>query len=198
MSIMQSERICLRPIEKKDLQKLNEWKNNESVYQNLGGGFMPVSIDVQEKWMDSLMDTTGKNKRFIIQTKENKAIGMIGLYDISWVHRTCELGIFIGDVEQQRKGYGQEAYLILESFAKNYLNLRKIKAYVVCDNGAAKKMYDRLGFLEVGKLKEERYINGSYHSVLVMEKFFSGGGYILLGKNVQDLCLQNLMAMEVA
>ena len=52
---------------------------------------MPVSADVQDKWLDSLMDTTGNNKRFIIEIKDDIPIGMIGLYNINWIHRSCEL-----------------------------------------------------------------------------------------------------------
>lgn len=101
--------VSLRPIERRDLDKLNQWKNDESVYRFLGGGFLPVSRDIQEKWLDSLMDTTGNNKRFIIENEVGEAVGMIGLYGINWVHRTCELGIFIGDGSQRGKGYASSA-----------------------------------------------------------------------------------------
>lgn len=168
---LKGEEIRLRPIERRDLELLNKWKNDEEVYHNLGGGYMPVSVDIQEKWMDSMMDTTGNNKRFIIETNDGKAIGMVGLYGIQWIHRTCELGIYIGEKDQQGKGYGRKSYQLLEDFAAKYLNLRKIKAYVVKDNDSATRMYDRLGFRNAGELLEERFINGEYHSVLIMEKF---------------------------
>ena len=166
--------MILRPIEKKDLRKLNEWKNNEEVFQYLGGGYMPVSIDVQEKWLEDMMDTTGKHKRFLIEDMSGKSIGMIGLYGINWIHRTCELGIFIGETCERRKGYGREAYFLIENFAARYLNLRKIKATVVEDNHAAVVMYEKLGFVKAGRLVEERFINGSYHSVYLMEKLLGG------------------------
>lgn len=170
MSALIGNKVLLRPIEKRDLENLNKWKNDESIYKNLGGGFMPVSIDIQEKWMDDMMDTTGNNKRFIIDTIQKETIGMVGLYNINWVHRTCELGVFIGDGNQQGKGYASEAYTLIEKFALQYLNLRKIKASVVEDNVSATKMYDKLGFVRAGRLIDERYINGTYHAVLIMEK----------------------------
>lgn len=171
MGILESERVSLRPIVRSDLDKLNQWKNEEAVYQYLGGGFQPVSRDIQEKWMDTLMDTTGKSKRFIIQDGRGEAIGMVGLYDIHWVHRTCELGIFLGEVREQGKGYASEAYSLLEAYASRYLNLRKIKAFVVEENGAAVRMYEKLGFVRAGALTAERFINGRYHTVLILEKF---------------------------
>lgn len=179
MSVLKGNRVHIRPIEKSDLYSLNEWKNTEEIYQNLGGGFLPVSKDIQEQWMDSLMDTTGKNKRFMMENENRQAIGMIGIYDINWIHRTCELGIFIGKLEEQGKGYGKEAYCLLENYARKYLNLRKIKAFVVSSNSSAVHMYEKLGFRKSGELVAERYINGEYHSVLLSEKILEsvcGGG----------------------
>ena len=171
MNVLIGDRLSLRPIIKEDLVKLNQWKNSEEIYQYLGGGYMPVSVDIQGRWLENLMDTTGNNKRFIIEDNKKKAIGMVGLYNIHWIHRTCELGIFLGEISEQGKGYGREAYQLIENFACKYLNLRKIKAMVVKDNYSAVKMYDSLDFSKAGELVDERFIDGSYHTVYIMEKF---------------------------
>lgn len=164
-------RILLRPIENKDIVRLNEWKNDEETYKYLGGGFLPTSINQQEKWMESLIDTTGQNKRFIICDQNKNSIGMVGLYNINWIHRVAEVGIFIGDKNSQGKGYAKEAYISIEGFARNYLNLRKIKLNVVLSNEKATKLWESVNFIEVGRLKDERFIDGKYMDLLIMEKF---------------------------
>ena len=168
---MQGEKIKLRPIEKKDLIKLNQWKNDKYVYQFLGGGYQPISIDQQEKWMDNLIDLTGNNKRFIISTLNDEVIGMIGLYDINWIHRTCEVGLYLGDSNSRGKGYAQEAFLLLENYALNFLNLRKMNLKVVQDNDSAINLWKKLGFSQVGVFHKERYVNRKYCDVILMEKF---------------------------
>ena len=178
MSVLSNEKVALRPIEKRDIEKLNRWKNDEKIYRYLGGGFLPVSRDIQEKWLDSLMDTTGNNKRFMIENCRHEAVGMIGLYGINWIHRTCELGIFIGDAEQQGKGYAKAAYRLLEDYGFRYLNLRKVTAEVVKDNRGAVRMYEKLQFRQAGCLTKQRYIDGKYRDLLIMEKFLSEGGVI--------------------
>lgn len=169
--MIKGEKIYLRPILKTDIKFLNEWKNDEDTYKFLGGGFMPTSIDQQEKWLESMIDTSGNNKRFIICDYQNTLIGMIGLYQINWIHRTCEIGVFIGDKKVKGKGYGKEACRVIEKFAKEYLNLRKIKLYVVYDNITALKMWESIGYRKVGQLKDERYIKGEYKDIVLMEKF---------------------------
>lgn len=169
--MIKGENIYLRPIEKHDLKKLNEWKNTEEIYMYLGGGFMPTSIDQQEKWLDSMIDTSGNNKRFMICDKNNEALGMVGLYGINWINRTSEIGIYIGNNKQQKKGYGKESITLVETFAKEYLNLRKIILKVVLDNIKALSMWDSLGYKKVGELKKERFIKGNYRNIILMEKF---------------------------
>jgi len=171
--MIKGEKVYLRPIQKSDIIHLNHWKNDEETYMYLGGGFMPTSIDLQEKWLDSMIDTLGNNKRFIICDKDDLPIGMVGLYEINWVHRTSEIGIFIGNKVARGKGYGKEACLLIEKFAKEYLNLRKIKLSVVSDNIEALNMWQALGYKKVGEYVKERYIKGSYRNLILMEKFIN-------------------------
>lgn len=178
MASLQGEKISLRPIERTDLDFLNRWKNKEDVYMYLGGGFQPVSKDQQANWMESMIDLTGNNRRFMI-VQEGKTVGMVGLYNIHWVHRTCEIGIFIGEDQARGKGAATEACRLIENYARNYLNLRKITLKAVTDNKKAVSMWHSLGYKNVGELREERFINGKYCNLLIMEKFLKnlGGGY---------------------
>lgn len=168
---MHSKKIILRPIERNDLAVLNKWKNDEQVYMYLGGGFQPISPDQQEKWLDSMIDLTGNSRRFMILDVSEKPVGMVGLYGINWIHRTCEIGVYIGDVEERGKGYASEACILIEKYAACYLNLRKIKLCLVSDNEPAFSMWKKLGYIEVGEYVDERFINGKYCNVKIMEKF---------------------------
>lgn len=170
MGCLEGNMISLRPIQKDDLESLNRWKNREDVYMFLGGGYQPISKDQQEQWMESMIDLTGNNKRFMIIANK-KSIGMIGLYNIHWVHRTCEIGVFIGEVHERGKGFAREACTLIEEYAKEYLNLRKITLKAVTDNDKAVSMWLALGYVKVGELKEERFIKGRYHNLIIMEKF---------------------------
>ena len=168
-------KVCLRPIRRNDIDLLNTWKNNEEVYMYLGGGFRPISVDQQGKWLDSMIDLTGNDRRFMIVDQDDKPVGMIGLYGIDWVNRNCEIGVYIGDFASRGKGYASEACSMIEEYAFSLLNLRKIKLKVVSDNEKAVKMWKKLGYSQVGEYMQERYINGKYCNVKIMEKFTRGG-----------------------
>lgn len=169
--MIKGKKVYLRPIVKEDINYLNAWKNNEDTFKYLGGGFLPTSIDQQIKWIDKLTDTSGNNKRFIICAENDKPVGMVGLYNINWIHRTAEIGIYIGDKNSKGKGYGREACQLIEGFASKYLNIRKLKLLVVTENVAALKLWKSLGYYKVGEYVKERFIDGEYKNVTIMEKF---------------------------
>ncbi len=174
--MLSGKKVTLRPIVKEDIHVLNKWKNDEDVFRFLGGGYQPMSKDQQEKWMDSLIDLTGSSRRFIIADPDGNPAGMIGLYNIHWVHRTCEIGVYIGESSARGKGYASDACAVLENYAFQYLNLRKIKLQVASDNIPAYSMWEKLGYKKVGEYLEDRFITGMYHNVSLMEKFSAGGG----------------------
>ncbi|QAS53451.1 GNAT family N-acetyltransferase [Halobacillus litoralis] len=161
--------IRIRPIMLEDITILNKWKNDHSVFRNLGGGFKPVSIDQQRNWMDNMIDMNGNNKRFIIEIKNGVPIGMVGLYNINHINRNCEFGIYIGEKEHNGKGYGTSATELMLDFAFNNLNLNKIKL-LVNEGNPAINLYKRLKFNQVGKMSQERFIDGEYVDVIIMEK----------------------------
>mgnify|MGYP001625617449 FL=1 len=168
---MEYEGISLIPVEIEDIELLNKWKNDENIYKYLGGGFKPISLSQQRKWIDKLVENTSENQRYIIKVNENVKVGFVGLYNISLVHRTCSLGLYIGEKEYWGQGIAKKAYLALEKYAKQYLNIRKIHLEVVEGNENAVKLYKKLGFKICGSLEQERYIDGKYENLLIMDKF---------------------------
>ncbi len=171
MSSLRGNITILRPLGSEDASLLCKWKNDIEVYQYLGGGYQPVSRSQYESWVEKMIDQTGSDRRFIIETTEHEPIGMIGLYDINWIHRTVNVGVFIGEQTFRRQGAASEAYRLLENFAKACLNLRKVNIKVVDDNEKGKAFWTKMGFSLAGTLHAERYINGKYCDVHMMEKF---------------------------
>lgn len=163
--------IKLLPIEHEDVILLNKWKNDEEIFKYLGGGYRPMSLSQQKNWIDKLTENTMENQRYIIVDEKNEKVGQIGLYQISNINRTCSLGIYIGEREKQGKGIASKAYKALENYAKKYLNIRKIHLEVVKDNEKAIHMYEKLGFYVCGRYQKERYIDGEYKDLIMMDKF---------------------------
>ena len=169
--MIEFDNISLMPVEIGDLELLNKWKNDEEIYKYLGGGYRPTSISQQKKWIEILTENTTENQRYMILDENNNKVGFIGLYNISPIHRTCSLGLYIGEKDSWGKGIATRAYKALENYAKKYLNIRKIHLEVVEKNEGAVKLYQKLGFEVCGRYQNERFINGKYENLLMMDKF---------------------------
>lgn len=167
---MRNGSISLRPVETSDLDKLHKWRNDKTIFDNLGGGFFPRSHSQMSKWMDSFIENTEKNQRFIICIDE-VAVGFISLNDINYRNRTCNLGLYIGEHTERGKGTANKSFELLKDYSKSTLNLRKISLNVLEDNEGAISLYKKCGFEICGLKIKERYVDGVYKNVVLMEMF---------------------------
>jgi len=87
---------------------------------------------------------------------------MVGLFKTNYIYRTAELGIFIGETENWRKGIGTEVVNLILNYAFNTLNFLKILVSVNATNTQSLKMFKKVGFVEEGHLKDMEFINGEW------------------------------------
>ena len=96
---------------------------------------------------------------FVLQNL--KLLGHCGLYYIDWIHRFGEFGIYIGDDDFRSGGYGSDALRTLIGYGFNDLNLNKIWCEVY-DNNDALKVYEHIGFVYEGKMRQNYFNEGKY------------------------------------
>lgn len=167
---MIKDKVSIRPLEMEDLKFLHKWRNDKNIFDNLGGGYFPKSYSEMSEWMPSFVRNTNEQQRFII-LYENNVVGFISLTNINHKNGTSELGLYLGEKNYLGKGIAKKSLNILMDYAKNTLNLRKISLNVLDDNDAAIHLYKKVNFVECGLKREERYINGTYKNLLLMEVF---------------------------
>ncbi|WP_339102061.1 GNAT family protein [Candidatus Enterococcus clewellii] len=169
-----SDKVSIRPFELNDVEKLYQWKNDKEIFKYLGGGYRPQSRYDLEKHMEALILHTMENQRFMIEVEQENdlvSVGVIGLYNMNFVHRTCEIGIYIGEKIFQGKGIASRALKDIENYAKNYLNLRKINLDVVKANEVAVQFWEKNGYKLVGTKMKHRLIDNNYFDLEIREKF---------------------------
>jgi RimJ/RimL family protein N-acetyltransferase len=160
------ERIYLRPLEREDAPLLTSWANHPESRAFLRRP-RPTSLAQQE---EELARRPGEDAVVMgIACKDDDALlGRIALREIDARHRQAELGLFIGPVEQWGKGYGTEATRLVVRYAFDTLNLHRVQLHVQADNARAVRIYERLGFVREGLLRQDRYREGRYVDSYVM------------------------------
>ncbi len=88
---------------------------------------------------------------FAIRTRrDDRLIGLIGLYTIFWPHRDAFMGINIGEREYWGKGYGTDALRVLLRYAFDELNLQRVSLSFLEGNERAMRSYEKCGFRHEG------------------------------------------------
>lgn len=82
-----------------------------------------------------------------------------------------ELGLLIGDKRYWGKGIGYEACKLLIQYGFEEKHLRKIYLAVYENNPAAKKLYEKLGFVLEGTLRKHVAVKGQYYDKYLMGIF---------------------------
>jgi RimJ/RimL family protein N-acetyltransferase len=163
--------VRLRPYEMADLDRVCAWVNDPDVTMFLSGAMRyGATREGEEEWLRGAMTRIRPPEiTLAIETaEEGRHVGSIGLHAVNGENRKASLGIMIGDKEYWGRGYGTDAILTLLRFAFDEMNLNRVWLEVHDDNARAIACYKKCGFVEEGRLRQDRYKGGAYHDTLVM------------------------------
>ena len=164
--------IYLRALEPNDLDFLYFLENSTELWE-ISGTTTPYSKFVLEQYLENahrdIYDV--KQLRLCICTKEDdKAIGLIDLFDFDPKNHRAGVGLVILKEEERNKGVGSEAVLLVSDYVFSVLELRQLFANVVEDNRASVHLFEKLGFEKVGVKKDWIFSKGLYKNEILFQK----------------------------
>ena len=162
--------IRLRAVERADLPRFQEWPNDPEVTEGLST-YLPLSMPDEEQWFERVSRLEPEAKPLAIDLRQDsnwRLIGDIGFFNIEWINRGAEFGIFIGDKSVWNQGYGTESVQLLLMHGFQTLNLHRIYLRVYSTNPRARRSYEKVGFVLEGTLREAVYRHGRYADIHVM------------------------------
>lgn len=126
-----------------------------------------MSMAQERAWVANVQNDNS-SKNYAITVKDGTLIGSCELRNFDWSTRSAEVGIMIGDQAYWGQGYGGEALELLLRIAFNGFNLHRVWLTCVAYNERALRAYRRLGFVEEGRLRDHRFVDGHYYDTLMM------------------------------
>lgn len=151
---IRNKNVLLRPLEKNDIEKLREWRNDKNNSKFLRQ--IPyITEDAQKRWFEKYLENEDEICFAVEECEQlNRIVGSLSLYNFSG--DTAEFGkILIGDEEAHGKKIGYNATIAALKIASDTLKLKKIVLEVYDDNIAAKKIYEKAGFVYKSVLRED-------------------------------------------
>lgn len=130
----------------------------------------PCTVSAEEEWIEK-KNTEPDSMNWAIYAK-GILVGNIELMDIDRSQRRAELGIVIGEKLWWRRGIATVAETLVFEYAFNNIvagGMNKITARAVLDNSGGLKVLKRVGFREVGILRQDDWAQGRWHDLWLGE-----------------------------
>ncbi len=175
-NLIEGSKTVIRQLELGDEKHLHKWRNNNQ--GNLYCGFKYGFLLSKEAFKNQLKkeieneQVFPEEKMFLICTKEDqKPIGDVSYRNWNKRNRSAEFGIEIGEIDYRGKGYGSDALQNFLDFMFKHLNLNRIELTTLIDNKKAINLYKKLGFKEIGVIREQSFDSriGKYRDVMYMD-----------------------------
>lgn len=151
--------ITIRKFERKDIPLKVEWINNNENNTYLHYD-LPLTVEGTEKWFKS---HEKDNSRYDAIIEVNKTpVGTIGLLNIDRKNSKAEYYIAMGETKYKGKGVAKEASRLLLSYGFEKIGLNRIYLYTESGNVTAQRLFEKLGFIKEGIIREDVLSHGKY------------------------------------
>ena len=166
---MSDDQIILRPVTVDDLGFTRAVRNDPEVNTLALGRRFPITEVGEQRWFEGLgQGAFPSEATFIVAAEQSdEPRGLVSIHGIDWINRTAWFGIWIAP-EHQGHGIGTRATELAIAYAKDRIELRRLKLQVLADHAVAVGIYTAAGFREEGRLVGEVLIAGTAHDVLLL------------------------------
>lgn len=169
---LKTEKLYLRALESSDLEFLYNLENDVSIWQ-VSNTSTPFSKSVLKQYLDQagLDIYTTRQLRLVICTSGHEQAGTIDLYDFDPMHQRAGIGIVINK-PHQRKYLAFQALGLLLNYCESHLLLHQVYCSIAADNDASIKLFNKSGFITVGKRLDWLRTDTGWLDIVEMQKLF--------------------------
>ena len=169
LPVLEGAAVRLRPIADADTDLIVKWRNTPSVVQNFifRQTFTP---EMHRSWLAAKVATGQVVQYTIIDKADDTPVGSVYYRDIDNHNRSAEYGIFIGEESARGKGLGTETAKLFTDFGFAELQLHRISLRVLAENTAARRSYEKAGFVQEGIFRDMELLDGQYRDVVFMAR----------------------------
>ncbi|CAB4707229.1 MAG: UDP-4-amino-4,6-dideoxy-N-acetyl-beta-L-altrosamine N-acetyltransferase [Actinobacteria bacterium] len=147
--------VLLRAVHIEDEEKILTWRNSPDV-----AAFMyrddPISPAEHSHWFQSIISDTESS---VVRVLEHNSVasGLSSLSKIDLRHKSCEWGGYLAPNIDRGGGIGRAMLFLALQQAFEELELNRVVVEVLVGNHTALKLYESIGFVREGYLRERAW-----------------------------------------
>ena len=100
-----------------------------------------------------------------------EVVGFTGIFDINWIDRDGESGIFIGRHDLFGKGIASEAIRLRTQYAWTELRLHRVHNWIGLGNRGSRRANEKAGYVQMGLYPRSWYRSGEWYDEWLGEAF---------------------------
>ena len=168
--IIEGNKVDLIPITYSDIKNKEyvAWLNNKKLLKYSNQRFEKNNFTTLKNFF--LLSKKNDNFFYKILTKHNHFIGTIQC-TIDKNHKSGNLGILIGNIKFQSKGYGMDAWLIAIKHLQKTRKLKKIYAGTLSCNKPMLKIFKKSKMTYETRFKKHEIVNKKYYDLIYYSVF---------------------------
>ena len=90
-------------------------------------------------------------------------VGFTGIFDIDWVARDGESGLFIGRTDLYGRGIASEAVRLRTAYAWAELGLRRVHNWIGMRNRGSRRANEKAGYRQMGRFDRSWFRSGQWY-----------------------------------
>lgn len=161
--------VTLRPLEESDVDHIMTWVNDPAIVGNLaafsGAAF---TRDQELDYVRRVRTATNERVFSIFVAEDGRYLGQCGIHQIHDRSKVGRLACIIAQRGDMGRGYGSAAIRALLAHAFDELALHKLWLMIFSHNTRGRGIYERIGFVQEGVLREEYFHEGGWHDMVRM------------------------------
>jgi diamine N-acetyltransferase len=171
MITLKGNTIYLRALEPEDLEFIYAIENDVNIWE-VSNTQTPYSKFLIKQYLENAHQDIYEAKQLrlaICKNDDNKAIGLIDLFEFDPKNNRAGIGIVIQNEIDRKKGFGKEALDVLINYSFSQLNLHQLFANISTKNESSLQLFATFGFQKIGVKKEWNLVNGNYEDEAIFQ-----------------------------
>lgn len=162
------EPVRLRPLAESDVDDIMTWVNDPEIVGNLAAfSGTPLTREQELAWVRQVRASTS-DVVFSIVGDDGRYLGQCGVHQIHARSRVGRLACIIARRGDHGRGHGSAAIRALLDHGFGAMRLHKLWLMVFAHNARSRGIYERIGFVTEGVLREEYFHEDGWHDMVRM------------------------------
>ncbi|MEU9830928.1 GNAT family protein [Streptosporangium sp. NPDC048047] len=166
--MLTGELVRLRPMEPSEAEHLWRWNSDPEVMRWMDEGYPQTLAQVARRCEDRPVNSYDDVLLGVETLDGGRLIGLVRLSDAQPEIGRATFDVYIGEKDCWGRGYATDATREMCRYGFGRMRLHSIELSVVTENVSAIHVYEKVGFVREGRLREVFRRDGRWYDMFLM------------------------------